>query len=110
MREIKFRTLDNMGVWWYFTLQDFVKKTDALTDVLENWCQFTGLLDKNGKEIYESDKVLRGGEEWEVKWSHDHWGLYRGDFELGDNNDRSDPVSIYWNGLKVVGNIYESNL
>lgn len=60
MREIKFRVLDKDGdmrfpppvhEWDFNDCQYFSEYTNKDTAVM----QFTGLLDKNGKEIYEGD-------------------------------------------------------
>ena len=84
MREIKFRAwstadnemfydvyFDNLEVWiWNDT------ETEIIGDILPNTMlkqahlmQFTGLLDKHGKEIYEGD-VLRNpsGHTFEITW------------------------------------------
>jgi YopX protein. len=69
--------------------------------------QFTGLTDKNGKEIYEGDVLKRYGEIAVVEWNNDQCG-----FMPLNNYNHCCGREGDWSGdggdIEVVGNIYEN--
>ena len=105
MREIKFRAWDNysMLLWeWLDTSLNCVwtainaQQYDNPEPIL---MQYTGLKDRNGKEIYEGD-IIKEDYYLIVSWRNleSCWGFTNGDV-FSD---------FYMNGTEVIGNIYEN--
>lgn len=103
MRTIKFRgKAYSSGGWVYgYYFYDTLLKShwigcdDDLSEVdPETVGQFTGLLDKNGKEIFEGD-VLKGGiyKSYIVKW---------------DNEENGFNVNYHALKYEVIGNIFDN--
>jgi hypothetical protein len=69
------------------------------------WMQFTGLLDRNGKEIYESDicKWETTGPESEVVIDQIIWENFPACFSFG----KGETMACH-DHLEVIGNIYEN--
>lgn len=107
MREIKFRAydkffkrMDNVQVVDFFERRAILgngERRDIDLDL--ELMQFTGLKDKNGKEIYEGDIIGGGVSNFEVKYD-EHYGAYMCEF-----NFLKHMINI---GFKVIGNIYEN--
>ena len=96
---------DNKGPWTDDGFHDSDYTRVEIVDQ-DTVCQFTGLLDKNGKEIYEGDilKVAGLGKKIEVRF-------VRGVFAFLWNGDLDDEAPINaptqeW--AEVVGNIHDN--
>jgi uncharacterized phage protein (TIGR01671 family) len=119
MREIKFRVWDKESkilyqkIWnlqWCingirFAWDDYENSDGEtmITELIKNsyeLMQYTGLLDKNGKEIYEGDILkfnTKGGNEmvYQVKWKGKGFKPTR----MSEDNQEE---------IEIIGNIYEN--
>jgi len=97
MREIKFRVWDEE-----MKIMTFVPDKNAeafcLKLPLKNVMQYTGLHDKNGKEIYEGDLIKWGIHIDEVIWQINGYVFSDEGFRLSSCNEKAE----------VIGNIYEN--
>ena len=115
MRDIKFRAWDKKRKMIISWRQLFYEETSpgeylhrALIDSDYILMQYTGLKDKNGKEIFEGD-ILRdvNNPEWKYEIL---WGLYEWRMSLHGKKQttmfRHDQKGHY--EYEVIGNIYEN--
>jgi len=119
-REIKFRAWDKrylrmvaMNAWHFDTGIIDVSTEGELRGFRDDRdfevMQYTGLKDKNGKEVYEGDivRVYNGSEKWintKAEWREFAWYLVRHDGDRWYMNQwANDDV-----GIEVIGNIYEN--
>ena len=98
MREIKFRAWDKKG-------QMGMINNPILNVVLEDKryiiMQFTGLKDKNGKEIFEGDILIdKYNQIWKIEFDRGCFIGFGGERELFHIFAMDEP--------KVIGNIYEN--
>jgi uncharacterized phage protein (TIGR01671 family) len=125
MREIKFRAWDRkLGKWSVPVISGngtiYLNRDNAIADMSikdlnekVQVCQFTGLKDKNGKEIYEGDITNYGVIEWndDLNWDSggsNHPGFYFKDkYEMGDKGCL-DYHTRFDSDIEVLGNIYEN--
>lgn len=118
MRETKFR---GFGLWkdckrWFYG--DLLHYTDGTVEIVEKRNQirmfnyavdpksigeYTGMTDKNGKEIYEGDIIRSDGHTWEDK------------FTASVEFDKGMFWDSYWHypiasavSMEVIGNVWEN--
>ena len=102
-REIKFRVWDNVDYMSSpFTLQDIQDKKIQFTSDC-HVMQFTGLLDKNGKECYEGDIVVYWNGEKGSIWNDGVQFMYAIGHRFRAINK---PMTKVNEVFEIIGNIY----
>jgi hypothetical protein len=105
-REIKFRAFDPLTpIMIFFDFEDLLTKVVPLHPGSCDWTlmQYTGLKDKNGKEIYEGDFIYYQYEDVPnefVRWDNDN-----GCWQTSENGLCGTDLT---DNAVVIGNIYET--
>ncbi len=111
MREIKFRAWDRekMLSWEQLVQQNYAIRYFFFVPDLLELMQYTGLKDKNGKEIYEGDIVRR---EQNKGKKTDHTIVFS-DYRFAYTTEYHGSIALnkvvsQHQSLEVIGNIYEN--
>lgn len=115
MREIKFRAWDKINKDMFNVESINFQESRVYKDTVSyrefnnvDVMQYTGLEDKNGKEIYEGDILFESSEEKYFKVVFENASFIaevEGDFE----EYSLDLIDVVAQGCEVVGNIYENH-
>lgn len=126
MRTIKFRGKTNGNEWVYgyyvYTYPNehkiFGKDRTSIEVMPDSVGQFTGLLDKDGNEIFEGDIIHLKGKEYEEDWGIVTWhenGYYYLDDTFGKRKkDCVKPIGDFFDAIcdrtqiTVNGNIHDN--
>lgn len=108
MQTIKFRAWDGYTMYQVGAIELFTDDTYRINDEVpisnEHLMQFTGLKDKNGKEIYEGD-IIENVEKWEIIFNK---GCFCGKIINKTYPDTETHIALRAiRNIKIIGNIYE---
>ncbi len=113
-RTIKFRAWNNGEMFYvenkdggyldYFPLRSLLGHNNDFI-----WMQFTGLLDKNGKEIYEGDLITVRLQIYKVIYSHGAFGIQNIRNEVDTTCFHLIDLRVgHGSEIEIIGNIYEN--
>ena len=118
MREIKFRAWNKHSMLYsdsYASLARFFQKIETIEDENYQLMQYTGLKDKNGKEIWEGDIVVHGIYKGEVvfkkvgvQWENEGKYYCTAWYWVSKEADTYRTTWPLEEGSEIIGNVYEN--
>ena len=121
MRTIKFRGLHKTTKTWCYGSLDLTDESGPrirTSDIELSWSsrfvipetvgQYTGLKDKNGKDIYAGDVLQDSDTRYLVKWSQKRFGFTIIGTPKGFSHQQALSYSDQMKEIEIIGNITEN--